>query len=384
MNTFTKESYFDPLYYALGGNPAKLQAFVDSVLADYNTLHIEGFDWNEDLLDSFTYEQVEKYVGIAPMAQVVDPDSPAIPFARKGETIGTGSIPRMKTVEYLNEAKIRTLKKLINRVDVSPARVRDAAGAAIGEIIVGQTQSFTNSLTFQRNQMVSKGGIVYNSTNNPYGIALSLTARVPAANVTTLADAKRWWTSNTYATEGASADPVQDMKDMVKAARKAGVVNCHFEINNNYLDKILGHSKVIADIKERMSLQAQYTVASLKPFTRSELIIALAELVGKPIVEVDHISNVEYSTNGVIAERQIESFASDVVVLVPDGKIGEVLTVEPLLINGGNYAFGFGGKLAFTVEADYTKKCQSYSGELTSLCVPDKPKWMWYLKPNEA
>ena len=212
MDTFSKETYFDPLYYALGGNAAKLQPFVDSILADLNNdIQIDGFDWNPDLLDDFTYSQVEKYLGIAPMASVVDPDSPAIPFSKKGEVVGTGTIPRMKTVDYLNEAKIRALKKLIRRRDVTVETVRAAAGAAIGEVFVEQTKSFKNAITFQRDQMVSTGGIVYNSTNNPYGIALTLSARVPSGNTTTLQGESRWWKAASYATEGGSSDPIADM-----------------------------------------------------------------------------------------------------------------------------------------------------------------------------
>ena len=248
MDTFAPATYFDVLSYALGGNPHRLQDFVDAVLDDYNVLQIDGFSWNNDLLDDFTYEQLESRVGIAPLANVVDPDSPAVPFARQGESLGTGKIPRMKAVDYLNEAKVRALKKLIRRRDVSGMRIQEAAGAAIAEIFVDQTKSFINAMTFQRNQMVSKGSIVYNSTNNPYGISLTLSGRVPAANTTTLTGEARWWDTASYAAEGDNADPVQDMKDMVEKMRKKGITACHFEINNNFLDKILNHSKVKADL----------------------------------------------------------------------------------------------------------------------------------------
>ncbi|MBO7323408.1 MAG: major capsid protein [Bacteroidales bacterium] len=383
MDTFAPATYFDVLSYALRGNPARLQDFVDAVLADYNVLNVDGFSWNNDLLDDFTYEQLESHVGIAPLANVVDPDSPAIPFARQGESLGTGKIPRMKTVDYLNEAKVRALKKLIRRRDVSQMRIAEAAGAAIAEIIVDQTQSFVNAISFQRDQMVSKAGVAYNSTNNPYGISLNLSARVPSANTTTLTGEARWWKAASYATEGGSSDPVQDMKDMVEKMRKKGVSACHFEINNNFLDKILGHSEVKADLLLRLGLSARFTVTDLAPFNRDEQISALSMLVGKPIVAKDRIANVEYSEGGKIKYREIDSFATDVVVLVPDGNIGEILTVEPLLFEGGQYAFGLNGKLAFTIEADYTAKCQSYSGELTSVCAPNKPKLMLYLKPCE-
>jgi hypothetical protein len=30
------------------------------------------------------------------------------------------------------------------------------------------------------------------------------------------------------------------------------------------------------------------------------------------------------------------------------------------------------------------KKCQSFNTEMTSLVVPDKPQYMWYLHPYSA
>jgi len=378
MDIFNPESHFDALYYALGGDMTRLQDFVDAILADYNTLEVDGFTFNEDLLDDFTFEQVEHYVGIAPLAAVVDPDSPAIPFGRQGQSLGTGKIPRMKTVEYLNEAKVRTLKKLIRRRDVSASMVMDSAGASIGEIIANQVQSFTNALTYQRDQMVSKAGIVYNSTNNPYGINLELSARVPSANKYAVNSGNGWFAATTYAAV-ASSDPVQDMKDLVEVARKKGLTACHFEMNNLVIDRLLKHTQVIADIKERFSLNATYTVQSLKPFTRNEQIAALEALVGKPIIERDHISAVEYSEGGILKERTFSSFSDENVVLVPDGNIGEILTVEPLLFEGGRYAYAFGRKAAFTIGTDYVKKCQSYGGEMTSVVAPDKPRLMFYL-----
>lgn len=378
MDIFSPEAHFDALYYALGGDFARLQPFVDAILADYNNLDIAGFSFNDDLLDDFTFEQVENYVGIAPLAAVVDPDSPAIPFGRKGQSLGTGKIPRMKTVEYLNEAKVRTLKKLIRRRDVGFADIQASAGASIGEIIANQVASFTNALTYQRDQMVSTGGVIYNATNNPYGINLTLSARVPSANKYPVNSGNGWFAATTYSAV-ASSDPVQDMKDLVEVARKKGLTACHFEMNNLVIDRLLNHTQVIADIKERFSLNATYTVSSLKPFTRNEQIAALEALVGKPIVEKDHISSVEYNDGGVLAERSFSSFSDANVVLVPDGNIGEILTVEPMLFEGGRYAFAFGRKAAFTIGTDYVKKCQSYSGEMTSVVAPDKPRLMFYL-----
>ena len=80
----------------------------------------------------------------------------------------------------------------------------------------------------------------------------------------------------------------------------------------------------------------------------------------------------------------LDSFAPNVVVFVPDGNLGEIVVVEPIAINGGTYAGFLDGRGLMTVEADYVKKCQAFCTELTALCVPSLPQYMWYLKPNPA
>lgn len=381
MDNFTP---FDVLSLALGGDMKKLPALVENYLAPFNDLSVDGFAFDPDLLEDFTYEQMEDYVGIQPLAAVVDPDSDPIPFADRGKALGTGKIPRMKVADYYNEAKLRTLYKLQRRVDVSASMLRNKAEVAVGELLVKRASSFFNQLAFQRDQIVSTGKVVYNSTNNPYGIALELSGRIPAANIKIQSTSnKKWWTSTARSTEGANADPIQDMKDMVEAAKKVGCTACHFEINDVYLSAVLKHSKVIADLKERFAIGTGTTVTTLKFFSDDELVNALAAIVGKPIVVRKRIASVEYTDdNGEIAERSFGTFNENVVALVPDGNFGRVLTVEPLLLNGGNYAYALDRKIAFTFENSYIKKSQSIVGEMTSLCVPSQPKWMWLYFPN--
>jgi hypothetical protein len=78
----------------------------------------------------------------------------------------------------------------------------------------------------------------------------------------------------------------------------------------------------------------------------------------------------------------IDAFEADVFVFVPDGELGEILTVEPIAIEGGTYGTFYDGRLLLTVDVDAKYKCQSFNTEMTSLVVPNKPQYMWYLKPN--
>ena len=97
MNTNTLE-FYDLLARALGGNDAKrLQGYLDEVMAvKYNGLQLDGFTFNPDMQLDFTYEQLQKEVGLNVMAQYVDLDSPAIPLGGEGFQLSTGKIPRMK------------------------------------------------------------------------------------------------------------------------------------------------------------------------------------------------------------------------------------------------------------------------------------------------
>ena len=76
----------------------------------------------------------------------------------------------------------------------------------------------------------------------------------------------------------------------------------------------------------------------------------------------------------------VDSFAADVVVFVPDGNLGEIITVEPIAIEGGTYATFYGGRLLMTVDVDAKYKCQSFNTEMTSLVVPNLPQYMWYTR----
>ena len=51
---------------------------------------------------------------------------------------------------------------------------------------------------------------------------------------------------------------------------------------------------------------------------------------------------------------------------------------------GGTYGTFYGGRLLVTVDVDFSKKCQSFETEMTSLVVPDKPQYMWYIHPYSA
>ena len=385
MNTYPVQ-FYDLLSRALGGNDGRrLQGFLDNVVAKkYNELNIPGFKFAADMQLDFTYEQLQKEIGLNVMAQYLDLDSQPIPVGTEGAVISTGRIPRMKMVEYYNEDKYRKLLIAEQRFGAASDRVVNAAVEALFNTADTLVGGHTNALTYQRHQIVSTGKFTLNSTNNPNGlVGLTFASHVPTANWNTLSGTKRWWTDSEYSAEGTAADPIADMIAMVEVARQKGVKG-HFEVNASYLDKILRHSMVVAAIGANLFPTASDSAASAAYLSRAKKIEVLAEIVGAPIDAIDAIVATEvYNKSTKALERKmIDAFEANVVVFVPDGNLGEILTVEPIAIDGGTYATFYGGRLLLTVDVDAKYKCQSFNTEMTSLVVPNKPQYMWYLKPN--
>ena len=392
MNTYDN-TFYDLLSRALGGNDsARLQGFMDeSIAAKYGELQLDGFRFAEDMQLDFTFEQILKDVGLNVMANYYDLDSPAKPFATEGAEVYSDRIPRMKAVEYWNEDKYR--KMLITEERFGVEAVADAAYRGLFRTVDSLVGNHVNSLTFQRHQMVSNGKVVINSTNNPYGISgVTISAHIPSANIKTLTSTQRWWTSynattGVYSSEGADSDPIGNLQEMVKKAKQHSIRRMHFEVEETYLDQILNHSKVIAALKDRLAIVTGISsLSGIGVFDRNVKIDALGAIVGAPFVSIDSIVATESynTTTKKIVKTQMNAFEGNVVVLVPDGDLGEVMTVEPLRMQGGTYASYFGGRLLLTVDVDAIKKCQTYATEMTSIVVPDKSKLMFYLHPYSA
>lgn len=385
MNTYPVQ-FYDLLSRALGGNDGRrLQGFLDNVVAQkYNQLNIPGFKFAPEMQLDFTYEQIQKEIGLNVMASYVDLDSQPIPVGTEGAVISTGRIPRMKMVEYYNEDKYRKLLIAEQRFGAGSNQVVNSAVKALFNTIDTLVGGHTNALTYQRHQIVSTGKFTVNSTNNPNGIVgLTFASHVPAANINTLSGTERWWTNAEKTTEGSAADPIADLIAMVETARKKGVKG-HFEVNAAYLDAILKHTKVVAAIGANLFPLATDKAAAAAYLSRARKLEVLAEIVGAPINAIDAIvaTEVYNKTTKKLERTMIDAFEANVVVFVPDGDLGDFITVEPIAIEGGTYGTFYDGRLLLTVDVDAKYKCQSFNTEMTTLAVPNKPQYMWYLKPN--
>lgn len=395
MNT-NPVQFYDLLARAFRGDTTskRLQGFLDKTLAEkYNGLQIPGFSFDPDMQLEFTYEQVQKELGITAMANYYDLDSKPIPRGVEGASLLTGKIPRMKDVIYFNEDKVR--KQLITErmfgetSDEAVSSAKRKLFETLDELIGGHT----NSLTYQRHQMISAGKLTLTDSNNPKGIKnVTFSASVPSANKKNASSFRsssannKWWTDNTYAAEGSSSDVIADLTAFLQPILDKGIKG-HLEVNSAFLRRILRHSSVAKAIAINLwpmgSISDTQPAAAALPELRRKTVFE--ELIGVPVVAIDSLVAVEKydKTKKSLEKPQINAFNADVVVFVPDGNVGTILTVMPITFQSASATYGhfYDGRLLLTVDADAVEKCQGYYTEMTSLVVPTSPQYLFYFFP---
>ena len=179
---WTGDLTYNDLVTSALGNIKNLQEFIDDVFAEkYNGLQLDGFRFAPEMQVDFTYEQIEKTLGLNVMPTYVDIDSPGTPISMDGFTLTTGKIPRMKKRAEYDENEMRKIMVLQERFGNTSLRSINAAKRTLFDVTDKLIGSHTNSMTYQRHQMISKGQLEITSTNNPAGIAsVTFSASVPA------------------------------------------------------------------------------------------------------------------------------------------------------------------------------------------------------------
>lgn len=377
MNTGDK-FFFDLITEAGLSGKKKLQTFVDSSEEFYNKLDISGFPFSPDQQIDFGFEQISKEYGMNAMATWTDVDSPGTPVSLDSHILQTGKIPRQKKYAAFSETDYR---KMAQRALVTGSRLELAQDALL-ETNKKLIDSHTNSNTYMRHQMVSTGAFELTVDNNAGGVTGTIfSASIPDSNKVTKTTTERWFTTGT--TEGSTSDPV---KDLMELASKAKGTAYHFEVDALTLKKTLSHTKVLQKIGYSVSplatdaSTAQSIGTNLLDNQRKE---RLEAIIGFPIVAIDSESRVEKfnKKENKIERVDIRSFNEDSWALIPNGNIGETLSVAPLRVGGAeNFASYYGGRLLLTYEFIPRKKEQIIESEMSTLVVPTTPNYMYILK----
>lgn len=384
-------SYYDLLSFGLGD--MKFQSFVDKFQEKYNELDVAGFSWDNEIQLDYTYEQLIASLNIATLPVYVDSESEGLDKSFGEFQIGSNRIPTQKH-RYPISAKLLR-EKMIMYQRFGAASLTDDAKNSILDMMFDSTDKLIagnrNALTHQRMRIASKGQFTIDLENNPRGIkGLTFDFNIPSSNKESLSGEKRWWKSkdHTPANEGSDSDPILFLKNKRKAMKKSGFPSGHFEIASDLFDDMLTHTKVLSRIGLSLypaaasatnpeSVGAQYAQNMTDEAKKAQI----ERLIGCPIVPRDSVAAVEKFDNDkkMIAPVTIENFDPLNVSFIPDGEIGTIKSVQPLILPEDpteHIAWFDGGRTLLTQRYESKTRTMYLQSEMAVLCVPNMPQYM--------
>lgn len=384
--TIHDPSNYDLITLGLGNQ--NYQEFVDTYIANkYNVFDVPGFSWDPNIQLDYTYQQLEAERGIYTMASYITPGAPSPVKSNQSVVVNYGTIPHNSHSFSLDDQTLR-LQAKINR---ETGMFTNSMRTAINELLFDNTDKLIggnyNTLTYQRNQMVSAGALTLTDANDPAGLKnITFSANIPTANVNTLTLQKRWFT-DTANTEGTSSDPLTDLQDMQLLMENKGVAAYHWEVDKLTLRRAFKHTKIQQAIAFAMyplmpTANATAVVANMMYDAKKA---ALEGILGCSILEIDSIVSVEKfnPATGKVEPTQIRSFEADTWALVPDGQLGTLISVEPFLLGGAdpsNVAYFDGGRTLLRRYYDIRTNVQYVQSDNATLAVPSVAKRMFRLK----
>lgn len=390
MRTNVK-NYYDLLTFGLGN--AQFQSFVDRFNDKYNVLNVDGFDWDNEIQLDYTYEQLISSLNIATLPVYVDEASEGLDKSFGKFNIGSNKIPTQKHRYPISAKMLREQMIMIQRF--GEAAMTQGARDSIRNLMFDSTDKLLagnrNALTHQRMRIVSKGQFTIDLENNPRGLkGLTFDFGVPSANKETLTGTARWWTTSDHlpANEGSTSDPILFLKNKRKAMRKLGFPNGHFEIASDLWDDLLTHTKVLSRIG--LSLYPQAASATKPDTVGAQYAQNMSDeakksvfeaLVGCPIVPRDSIAAVEKFDEDAkeIKPVNIENFDPLNVSFVPDGQLGTIKAVQPIVLADDpteRIAWFDGGRTLLTQRYESKTRTMYIESEMAVLCVPQMPQYM--------
>lgn len=384
-------NYYDLMTFGLGG--ASFQQFVDRFQEKYNVLQADGFAWDPEIQLDYTYEQLITSLNIATLPVYMDEVSQGLDKGFGEFKIGSNKIPTQKHRYPISEKMLRERMIMVQRF--GDAALNTATQSALMEMLFTSTdnllQGNRNAITHQRMRVASTGQFTIGLDNNPRGISgLTFDFGIPAANKESLSGENRWWKTNehTTANEGTTSDPLLYLKNKVKAMRKKGFPAGHFEIASDLLDDLLTHTKVLKRIGLALYPSAAGAanpdlVASqyAQNMTDEGKLDAIRRIIGVSIIPRDSIAAVDKfdEESKSLKVETIENFNPLNVAFVPDGQIGTIKSVQPMVFSDDptqRIAWFDDGRTLLRQMFNAETKSMYVESEMAILCVPSMPQYM--------
>lgn len=383
----TVNNYYDLMTFGLGDQ--NFQSFVDKFQAKYNTPQTDGFVWDNDIQLDYTYEQLIASLNITTLPVYVDVDSEGLDKSFGEFVIGSNKIPTQKHRYAMNAKMLR--ERMIMVQKFGSAALNNEARRALMDLLFDSTDKLLggnrNALTHQRMRVCSTGQFTIDLENNPRGLqGITFDFGIPAGNKETLTTTNRWWTTteHTTANEGSTSDPLLFLKNKRKAMRKMGYPKGHFEMSSDLYDDLLTHSAVLKRIGYSLYPIAAGDAAAegyAQNLTDAAKADAIERIVGAPIKTYDSVAAVEKfdSESKSLKPETIDNFKVTNVSFVPDGQIGTIKSVRPMVFTDDptqRIAWFDGGRTLITNRFDAKMKTMYVESEMAVLCVPNMTQYM--------
>lgn len=368
--------------------------FVNDAFAEkYNaekTFAQAGFPLNPDIPINPTYEQLEATIRPYTMASYVDIDSDGPTKSTDGMQLKLGGMPTFKHEITLSRKVIREKMMLASQIGKTTPEINETTMRLLfngTDTLLGGNY---NTMLYQRHQIVSnEGKLVINAQNNPMGYAVEIDFGVPEKNK----KVSTWYTKADDAVTQAAAvgqtiDPIKVMRDMkYNAEHKDFAPAGHWECSKKTFDDLLSMAYFrdmyvmyarpdITNATNRKAFGALVDDESIKAF--------IEQRIGAKIVVVDAMASVEKfnKTSNKMEYATLDSFNEGVLVYVPDGAIGDSQFGRPIAMAtpGARIALFDGGRTMLRSVFEDKTMTQVIGSEVTGLCVPNKVRWMYYLK----
>lgn len=379
-------NYYDLMSFGLG--ELSFQQFIDGFNEKYNTLNVDGYQWDNEIQWDYTYEQLIAASNIATLPIYVDESSEALDKAFGKFEIGSNKIPTQKH-RYPVDAKMLRSKFLLAQKFGASTLTTETQNSLLDLLYTSSDNLIKgnrNALTHQRMRISSTGQFVIDINNNPRGIkGLTFDFGIPQANKDTLLTTARWWTNSTHITanEGSSSDPLLYMKTLVKAKKKLGFPQGHIEMSIDLFDDLLIHSKVLQRIGYTLYPQATAdgAIVYATNLTDDAKKAAMERFINCPIQTYDSIANVDSFdvTTKQLKQTTIENFVPTNIAFIPNGQLGTIKAVKPIVFTDDptqRTAWFDGGRTLITNKFENKTKTMYVESEMATLCVPNMPQYM--------
>ena len=299
-------------YNSLGGQEG-MQLIVDTVNEKYNnTAWKRDFVWGRPQWN-LDFSVLAAEIGIAPMAAIIDVNSPKPLRNVRGLSFYGGSIPKLGHGFNVDEQDMRNQQILAAKGgEIEVAAISDIFFKNIDKLVQGAHAR----LNYMADQARSTGSIVIDVNNNPDGAPnyVSVDLKVPAAN-----KLKAGFNQTTPAawSDLTDGNPIQDLIDMVAYADDNGIPYGAIEMSKTKFNAFASHPNVVAWTKGRMMVSDSVTY----PVGKSDVLAALEGFNLPPIVIND--SKYTAEVDGIVTAVG-SAFDDDNVILRPIAILGEV------------------------------------------------------------